>query len=418
MENRKGNRSSPARSSKGLAGSFLSVLVAVSFICFLAAGCAAPGEPLERKALVPAAVTDLAATQQGDSVVLTFTIPKESVEHRALKDPPTIEIYRTFAPVQPPVSPAAAPDSSRTVSAPALIPYVTIPSSMVDRYSDRGFIRYTDSLKPADFEQHSGWLAQYTVRTQTNPKKTSADSNRAELPIFPAPDAIDDVKAEVTHSGVVLTWTAPRKAIAGPAPIPSGYHIYRAEVATATVAPNGKPSAPATAENAAAPKSSLPPIRIGESEAPTYSDTQAEFGKTYSYSIRSFAAHGSANLESDDSNIVVVTPKDVFPPSAPQGLVVVLVPAQTDSPASLDLSWAISPETDIAGYNVYRSEQVGIPGQRLNAEPLITPAFRDMNAEPGHRYFYTVTAVDRSGNESSASAVVSSGVPAESSPAS
>jgi hypothetical protein len=414
MENRKGDCIPGARRSKCSVGSFLSLLIAVIFISTLAGGCAAPGEPLERKALVPAAVTDLAAAQHGDSVVLTFTMPKESVEHRALKDPPTIEIYRAFSPVQP----ATAPGSSTAVSASAPIPYVTIPASMVDRYSDRGFIRYTDLLKAEDFSQHSGWVAQYTVRTQTNPKKISADSNRAQLPIFPAPDAIDDVKAQVTHSAVVLAWTPPQKTIAGPAPVPSGYHIYRAEEETTTAASNGNASTPAVAEKPATSKSGSPLIKIGESEAPTFSDTQAEFGKTYNYSVRSFAVHGNVNLESDDSNVVTVTPKDVFPPSAPQGLVIVFVPAQTDSSASLDLSWAISPETDVAGYNVYRSEQVGIPGQRLNAEPLITPAFRDMNAVPGHRYFYTVTAVDRSGNESPASAVVSSGVPAESSPAS
>ena len=36
----------------------------------------------------------------------------------------------------------------------------------------------------------------------------------------------------------------------------------------------------------------------------------------------------------------------------------------------------------------------------LNTDLLLTPAFRDMNVQPGHRYFYTVTAVDRAGNES------------------
>ena len=36
------------------------------------------------------------------------------------------------------------------------------------------------------------------------------------------------------------------------------------------------------------------------------------------------------------------------------------------APAYLDLSWSISPENDIAGYNIYRSEQEGAPGQKLN----------------------------------------------------
>jgi hypothetical protein len=36
-----------------------------------------------------------------------------------------------------------------------------------------------------------------------------------------------------------------------------------------------------------------------------------------------------------------------------------------------------------------------------------------MNVVPGHRYFYTVTAVDRVGNESPASAAASGEVPVE-----
>lgn len=87
------------------------------------------------------------------------------------------------------------------------------------------------------------------------------------------------------------------------------------------------------------------------------------------------------------------------------------VPAESETPAHLELSWAINSETDIAGYNVYRSEQEGTPGTRLNTEVLLTPAFRDMNAVPGRLYFYSVTAVDRTGNESAASAAVSGSVP-------
>jgi hypothetical protein len=405
MEKRKWDCSPGVRGTKILALASASHLLIASFlIAIFVAGCASPGEPLERKALVPLAITDLAAAQQGDIVVLTFTLPKESVEHRALKDPPAIEIFRTFSPPQPAV--ATSPPVAQAATSPVLS--VTIPAAVVDSYSNRGFARYEDVLKAEDFALHSGWIAEYTVRTQTSPKKSSADSNHADLPIFPAADSIDDLKAEITHSAVVLRWTAPRKTIAGSAPPLSGYRIYRAEVES---------SAPHSGGNSDTSKSKSVRLKIGEIDALEFRDTQMEFGKTYEYCVRSVATYLGAKLESADSNFVIVTPKDIFPPAAPEGLVVVLVPAQTDAPASLDLSWAISPETDVAGYNLYRSDQVGIPGQRLNAEPLLTPAFRDMNALPGQRYFYTVTAVDRSGNESPASTPVSGGVPAENSPA-
>jgi len=99
------------------------------------------------------------------------------------------------------------------------------------------------------------------------------------------------------------------------------------------------------------------------------------------------------------------------PPAAPANLVVVLVPATSESPAAIELSWSISPETDVAGYHVYRSEQEGPPGERLNPELLLVPAFRDTSVMEGHRYYYTVAAVDRAGNESPRSAPVTVEVP-------
>src|SRR5271163_3357992 len=72
-------------------------LVSIFAFCFLV-GCGAPGEPAERKSPVPVAVTDLAAAQQGDDVILTFTLPKESVEHKPLKQSPAVEIFRAFEP--------------------------------------------------------------------------------------------------------------------------------------------------------------------------------------------------------------------------------------------------------------------------------------------------------------------------------
>jgi hypothetical protein len=366
------------------------------FAVALLAGCAAPGEPVERKAPIPTAITDLSATQQGDNVSLTFTLPKESVEGRELKQPPAIEIFRDFQTV-----PASSTPSSSS-AAPTLL--VTIPSAMVDQYDTRGQIRYEDTLKPEDFNRHPGAQAVYIVRTRTSPKKVSANSNAALLRVEPAPDQITDLKVEVTHQGVALNWTPPQKTAVGSAPPIANYRIFRHEVAQ-TTAPNA---------GVQGSQSEKPSVQIGDCPAPPFRDTQIQFGKTYVYTVRSVAQYPDLQVESLDSLPVEVTPLDTFPPAAPQGLVVVLVPAQGAAPAYLDLSWSISAENDIAGYNIYRSEQEGTIGQKQNPDLLRTPAFRDMNTVPGHRYFYTVTAVDRVGNESPASAAASGEVSVES----
>jgi len=69
------------------------------------------------------------------------------------------------------------------------------------------------------------------------------------------------------------------------------------------------------------------------------------------------------------------------------------------------LSWAINVEPDLAGYRVYRASARDQKGELLTHELLPTPSFRDSSVQRGQSYWYTVTAVDRSGNESGPSTV-------------
>lgn len=380
-------------------------------IFLLLAGCASPGEPIERRPLTPAAITDLAAQQSGNTVVLSFTLPRETIQHRPLKQPPSIEVLRSFSAASSTSTPAPA----EAHTPPSLI--ITIPSAMVDHYTQQGHIRYVDVLQPADFSQLPNEVAIYTIVTRASEKRASPPSNVASLPIFPLPDPIDDLRAQIVRAGagVTLTWTPPQKTPVGPAPAIETYRIYRVEIPTQ--GQEGKQAAPAAQQ----PASPANPIKlkqefeqIAETSSPQYEDAHTEFGKTYTYSVRSVVQNSGQQFESSDSKLAKITMRDIYPPSAPQGLVAVFVPKLGDNPAHLELSWAINPETDVAGYNVYRSEQQGTLGTRLNPELLLTPAFRDTSAVAGRNYFYAVTAVDRSGNESSPSAPIASEMPAES----
>ncbi len=396
---------------------FCSALFSVLLI-----GCGAPGEPSERKAPTPVAVADLSATQQGDTVVVTFTLPKESVEHKALKQLPAVEIYRSLQPasaVPAVIPPGAAPPGELLV---------TIPSEMLDHLANRGRIRYEDVLTAADFSQNpAGSLATYLVRTRTSPKKVSANSNSASLVVQPAADAISDLKAEVTREAIVLSWAPPQKTLIGPAPPIVTYAIYRAEsdiAPAASTSPTGSAATPAAPTNSPVVSAQPQPpqfVHIGDVSAPPYRDTQIQFGKTYAYSVRSVVQYDQIRVDSADSNPASVTRLDSFLPTRPEGLVVALIPAQDQSPAYLDLSWAISSDNDIAGYNIYRteegSESARAPRTKLNPALLLTPAFRDMNVSPGRHYLYTVTAVNRAGNESPESAAVAGSVPDPAAPA-
>jgi hypothetical protein len=366
-----------------------------SFFCFFSlVGCAAPGEPQPPHPPVPVAITDLTARQVGGSVVLTFTLPKTTVENEPLTQPPTVEIFRGFVPVT--TSPAAA-------GAPKTLVY-TIPSALVDTYMAEGPVRFSDPIPVNELAKHAGEQATYTVRTRASKKKDSADSNLAEVRVYLPPEPIRDVSARVTRSAVELSWTPPdRNAVGGPLPALAAYHVYRAEVAAGAEAEAEKDPSKA--------KLQTPLELLGVTPSASYRDTQFQFGHSYVYSVRSVAQYESESIESADSRLVVVAPLDVFPPAPPQDLVAVVVPATAQTPAHVELSWSISAEPDVAGYNIYRSEAGGAAKQRLNVNLLLTPVFHDMSAVTGRSYTYRITAVSRAGHESEPSTAVSTAMP-------
>jgi len=72
----------------------------------------------------------------------------------------------------------------------------------------------------------------------------------------------------------------------------------------------------------------------------------------------------------------------------------------------LELSWPVSPETDLAGYAIYRSVNSDDDFARLNDElhDPINTVFIDSSVQEGNTYFYKISAVDNSGNEGKRSA--------------
>jgi fibronectin type 3 domain-containing protein len=100
--------------------------------------------------------------------------------------------------------------------------------------------------------------------------------------------------------------------------------------------------------------------------------------------------------------------RDLFPPATPTGLQAVADPEAR----AIDLSWQPDTEADLAGYRVYRRE-AGASAQpaRVSGAVEAAPSFRDAGAQPGHTYWYSVSAVDKDGNESPRSAEVEESLP-------
>jgi hypothetical protein len=185
---------------------------------------------------------------------------------------------------------------------------------------------------------------------------------------------------------IEISWNAPAGNIneTSPANV-AGYNIYRRQ-------------------GGALSKINAEPLR-----EPHFSDREFQFGANYQYVVRSLSIKpGSAYLidaiESDDSRPFNYTPKDTFPPAPPNPVTIASING------IVSVFWPLSAEPDVVGYNIYRTEDENVPPEKwvkLNSELYKTASFRDDHVQVGKKYFYQITAVDASGNESARSGRVS-----------
>jgi hypothetical protein len=361
-----------------------SLFAFVFSICVLLAGCGAPGEPTAPSPPVPTAISDLSARQAGDGVQLTFTMPTKTMHGDRLAEPPSVEILRG----------ALRPDGSADEKSFHVV--YTIPGALVNTYRAEEHVRFVDPIAPSEIRANPGAAVAYRVRTRVSKKRASPDSNSVTVKVLPVPERIASIHVQITETAIELSWKAPARTSGGdPLSAIPEYHIYRGVL---------DPRASGAAiRDLPRDKWVSPPALLDKSATTTFRDMQFDFGKTYTYTIRSTTEAGGNLLESDDSDPVVVAAADTFPPAVPQGVVAAVIAGGSPGSPEVDLSWSINVETDLAGYRVYRSEQQDSKGELLTPDPLLSPAYRDTAIQPGRHYWYSVSAVDRTGNESAPS---------------
>ena len=187
------------------------------------------------------------------------------------------------------------------------------------------------------------------------------------------------MNAKVFQDRIEVGWISAEKNIDDSSPARYvGFNVYRAE-------------------------GDAPPLRMNVQPVKNrkYDDKEYIVGKTYKYFIRSSATESSPYMESDDSEVLEVTPKDIFPPTAPSGLISIVAGDY------VSLTWDENREKDLAGYKVWRKTEGEDEFKPLTPEPIRANAFNDTSVETNKRYHYAVTAQDESGNESRRSESVS-----------
>jgi hypothetical protein len=352
-------------------------------------------------------VKDLTAERVGDVVQLHWTTSEKTTDRIDIKGTMTAEICR--------ITIAATPTCAPVIRLPV----------------QSGPAQTGETLPPPLTVDPPALLA-YRVEIFNTHGRSAGPSPEAFVAAGTVPPVVDQLRATPTPDGVMLEWQQKSTSAAvelDRLPVgPDGVVVKPAQRKAASKSPSKpvvkKPTAnhpkPASA-SASKPIQMTPPAPIEvRLRTPTgfpgtepadpggTIDHTAQKGETYQYTalrVRSVSLGGhTLELRSAVSPPVTVAMRDIFPPHAPSGLEAV-PGGVTAADRSIDLSWTPDTDADLAGYFVYRQDidskgVVAGTATRLNATPVVGPAYRDQTAVAGRRYAYYVTAVDAAGNES------------------
>jgi hypothetical protein len=339
--------------------------------------CGIPGAPQPPSLALPRTVQNLQAGRKGDKVTLTWTTPRETTDRGRIKHLGATRICRAVDVV----TPAECVEKVGTVS-PDHTPLAAAAS-------------FTDTLPRQLQETRPTGFASYAVEVENTHGRSAGLSNQAVVPLVPTLPPPSRISAHVTADGVNILASVEL----GPeyARLNAVYHLHRRS--------QGAQQELDLGESAAR-------IVSGRNYSLVFLDRSAEWEKTYLYKVAGVTVEAvqgkEERIEGDDSMEIEVFVHDVFPPSVPTGLEA--VSSGTPQQPFIDLSWAPNTESDLAGYNVYRHEE-GAEPKKINGELVKGPTYRDNAVQAGHRYSYSVSAVDLRGNESGRSAEASETVP-------
>ncbi len=355
----------------------------------LVSGCALEAAPMPPSLHIPVPVTNLTARRAGNAVTLAWTMPERATDKVALKGRQRVEICRL-------PQPSGAPNSKPSQAPCQPAGNIMILPGVAGRF--------VDTLPPA-LDTGAPRLLTYAVRVYGPYKRLAGYSNRATVIAGAAPPPVGDVTAQTRPDGIVLHWQ----------PRPPEHGMQMRMVRTLVepkLAPHAKPPQPNPMLGAGPVQRQVLEVSLAAHDPGQALDRDATLDHTYTYVLQRVIQlkvdGASAELAGAKSPAVTVDAKDVFPPSVPQGLVAV-----ADAQArSIDLSWEPSPQPDTAGYIVYRRAAIGAWRRISPANQLVTaPAWNDTTVLPGVHYQYSVSAVDRDGNQSARSASVQEELP-------
>jgi hypothetical protein len=354
---------------------FQTICYSLVAIALFSIGCGKRHPPLPPLERIPQRTEQLSGFQRGNQIILSWPAPQRNASENSLYNISRVDIYRL---AEPPTAPLPLTEEQFATRSTLI---GSIPEEMILKANRT--ISYTDSIE----------LGGAPVRLRYALRYVNASGQRATFSNFLLVEpshrlAMPPTPTTPSHTEdyIKIEWQPPTTNIDNSTP-PNilGYNIYRVD-------------------NSGSLSDPLNSSLITDNH---YADRNFSFGQEYSYIIRTVSlGSGGLPAESLNSNKISITPKDIFPPSAPEGI------RLSAAPKTISIFFAANSEKDVAGYNIYRSTN---PDQtewtKLNTEPITRTTFTDDTVQPGVNYYYYLTAIDIHGNVSPKSEIVSETVP-------
>lgn len=341
----------------------------------LAAGCGRKVAPVAPLLVVPARPEPLRVTQEGSDVVLRFPFPSKTVQGAPLTNLTRVTVWREIVPAatgarapEPPKE-AAEREREEKLFRQRAEAIRDLPRASLDEVTVGSEIVVRDSMLPLFLEKRLGRVfLRYGVTATRDVKRVSPLSPLVSVAPRVPPSEPRGLAATVEEGRVCLEWLEPAGMLDGSTPAAvAGYAVYRRDVSDDAY---GEP--------------------IGVAVRSPYVDATAAAGKRLLYTVRAAPTADRPPVLGPAADEVLADTRDVFPPGAPEGLLVLA------EEKGNRLVWNPVLARDLAGYRVWARDGEG--AWRLLADGLTDPAWWDAGAPPGRRY--GVTAVDASGNES------------------
>jgi hypothetical protein len=341
----------------------------ICLLPLLLVSCAKTAEPHPPEILVPKPATNLAATEYGEQILLTVSMPTVNTNGSPMTTLREIQLLRLTEEQRTQSKPVPEADFLKSA-----VPVLVIPVDKVSDYLSNQTLSFHDELLNIGRSKVYDSGFRYAVRFVNKKKQSAGLSNQVLVAPIPIPPAPSGVKTEVSQREIRVLWESPAENLDGSTPPRIlGYNVYRTED------PKKFPPAPMNADLL---------------QRQEFDDRTFEFDKTYYYAISIVASREKPYAETKVSGPAQVTPRDTFPPGAPENLNSVV----TDG--TVLLLWASPPDNDLAGYRITRAESGNESGVALQPGLVAALSYRDDKVERGKRYTYRVIAVDKHGNQS------------------